>query len=170
LVVRETVGVGALPYAGSDPHLHAALERAGALDVVAALPAGLDTQLGRTWDNGVDLSGGQWQMLALARAFMDDSPLLTVLDEPTAALDADTEHSLFTHVAGAARSAERRGAVTLLISHCFSTVRMADHIVVLEHGRVAEQGSHDELVRRDGPYSQLYRLQARAYTAPSNSG
>jgi ATP-binding cassette subfamily B protein len=113
----------------------------------------------------VELSGGQWQKLALARAFMRTDPLLVVFDEPTAALDAPTEHALFERFAAAARSGAGRGAVTLLVSHRFSTVRMADLIVVLAAGRIAEQGSHAELVARGGLYAELYELQARAYRA-----
>jgi ATP-binding cassette subfamily B protein len=155
--------VGDLPRLAEAPALEAAVARAGAAEVVAALPRGLDTQLGPAWDGGVDLSGGEWQKLALARALMREDPLLTVFDEPTAALDAPTEHALFERVAAAARSGAGRGAVTLLVSHRFSTVRMADLIVVLGGGRIVEQGSHAELVAAGGLYAELYALQARAY-------
>ena len=111
---------------------------------------------------GAELSGGQWQKLALARALMRDAPLLTVFDEPTAALDAPTEHALFERLAAAARRGDARGAVTVLVSHRFSTVRMADLIVVLDGSRVVEVGTHDDLMRRGGPYSELYSIQARA--------
>ena len=104
----------------------AAIGRAGADDVVAKLPAGLETQLGPTWPGGVEVSFGQWQKLALARGFMRDQPLLLVLDEPTAALDAETEHALFERYAAAARGTAGDGRVTILVSHRFSTVRMAD--------------------------------------------
>ena len=131
-------------------------------------PAGLDTQLGPTWPGGVEVSFGQWQKLALARGFMRDEPLLLVLDEPTAALDAETEHALFERYAAAARGAEppaRTGGpgITILVSHRFSTVRMADLIVVLDGSRVAQVGSHDELMAQGGPYAELYAIQAAAY-------
>jgi ABC-type cobalamin transport system ATPase subunit len=146
-----------------------ALERAGAADVAAALPKGLETQLGPSWEGGVELSGGQWQKLALARALMREAPLLTVFDEPTAALDAPTEHALFERLDATARSEASRGAVTLLVSHRFFTVRMADLIVVLDGGRVREMGSHAELMAAGGLYAELYTLQARAYRAPAAS-
>ena len=142
-----------------------AVTRAGATDVVERLSRGLDTQLGPTWPDGVEVSFGQWQKLALARGFMRDEPLLLVLDEPTAALDAETEHALFERYAAAARSdgGMTAGRVTVLVSHRFSTVRMADLIVVLDGARVVEVGSHDELMANGGQYSELYRIQAAAY-------
>ena len=143
--------------------LQAALDRAGARDVAETLPAGLGTQLGPTWHDGVDISYGQWQKLALARGFMRDEPLVAVLDEPTAALDAETEHQLFERYASRAKQARRSGSMTILVSHRFSTVRMADLIVVLDGARVAEVGSHEELLARGGRYAELYRIQARAY-------
>ncbi|MDE2994872.1 MAG: ABC transporter ATP-binding protein [Chloroflexota bacterium] len=162
-VARETVGGGKLPAIDDVPAVEAALGRAGADDVPGTLPAGLETQLGRDWDGGVDLSGGEWQKLALGRAFMRLDPLLVILDEPTAAIDAQTEHALFERIAAEARRDERRGTVTILVSHRFSTVRMADHIVVLDKGRILEQGSHDDLMRNEQLYAELYRLQSRAY-------
>ena len=137
---RHTVGVGDLPRLDDQAAVVAAVGRAGADDVVVRLRAGLDTQLGPTWPGGVDVSFGQWQKLALARGFMRDRPLVLVLDEPTAALDAETEHALFERYAAAARSSEGAGSVTILVSHRFSTVRMADLIVVLDGARVAEVG------------------------------
>jgi ATP-binding cassette subfamily B protein len=106
------------------------------------------------------VSFGQWQKLALARGFMRDQPLLLVLDEPTAALDAETEHALFERYAAAARGAAK---LTILVSHRFSTVRMAERIVVLDGSRVAQVGTHEELMARGGPYAELYRIQAAAY-------
>jgi len=156
LVLRESVGVGDLPNLDDDAALRRAIDAAGAGDVLAVLDVGLDTQLGRAWQ-GVDLSGGQWQKLAVSRALMRESPLLLVFDEPTAALDPFSEHLLFERVAAPGRRS------TLLISHRFSTVRMADRIVVLRGGRVVEDGSHDDLVGAGGLYAELYGLQARAY-------
>src|SRR5438128_1973351 len=125
---RHTVGLGDVPRLDDEPAVVAAVDRAGAGDVVARLASGLDTQLGPTWPCGVELSFGQWQKLALARGFMRDQPLLLVLDEPTAALDAETEHALFERYAAAARGTGESdsGRVTILVSHRFSTVRMAD--------------------------------------------
>jgi ATP-binding cassette subfamily B protein len=159
----QTIGVGDLPRLDEHPALVTAAERAGARELVEALPAGLRTQLGPTWPEGVDVSYGQWQKLALARGFMRDQPLLVALDEPTAALDAETEHQLFERYAASAREARRGGGLTILVSHRFSTVRMADLIVVLDGARVAEAGSHEELLARDGRYADLYRIQAAGY-------
>jgi ATP-binding cassette subfamily B protein len=162
-VLRESVGVGDLPRIEDGAAVDAALTRAGAGDVPDGLVAGREAQLGASWDDGVELSGGQWQKLALARGLMDESTLLAVLDEPTAALDPQTEHSLFERIAAAARDGESTGRVTLLVSHRFSTVGMADLIVVLERGRIREVGSHSQLMRNGGLYAELYRLQSRAY-------
>lgn len=163
LRVRETVGVGKVDRIGDADQVRAALRRAGADDVVDRLPDGLETQLGRSWPEGVELSGGQWQKLGLGRAMMRTDPLLRVFDEPTAALDAPTEHALFERMAAEARDQTTSGTVTLLVTHRFSTVRMADLIVVLAGGRVVEQGSHAELLARGGLYAELYELQARTY-------
>ena len=164
LLAVEAVGVGDLALLDDRAAVDAALARAGAGDVAGALPSGLDTQLGPSWDGGVDLSGGQWQKVALGRAMMREVPLLLVLDEPTSALDADTEHALFDRYHRAARDvAATTGGITVLVSHRFSTVRMADLIVVVDGGRVVEAGSHDDLVARAGLYAELYELQARAY-------
>jgi ATP-binding cassette subfamily B protein len=162
-LARQTVGLGDVPRLDDAPAVMAAVERAGAGDVIARLPAGLETQLGPTWPGGVDVSFGQWQKLALARGFMRERPLLMVLDEPTAALDAETEHALFEHYATAARADTGDGRITVLVSHRFSTVRMADLIVVLDGARLAEVGTHDELITKGGQYSQLYAIQAAAY-------
>src|ERR1700679_899548 len=126
----HTVGLGDVGRLDDEPAVLAAIGRAGADDVLARLTSGLDTQLGPTWPSGVDLSFGQWQKLALARGFMRDQPLLLVLDEPTAALDAETEHALFERYAAAVRGTGESGRITILVSHRFSTVRMADLIVV----------------------------------------
>jgi ATP-binding cassette subfamily B protein len=160
LRARHSVGVGDLPRLDDEPAVAAAVGRAGAADVVDDLAAGLDTQLGPTWPGGVEVSFGQWQKLALARGFMREGPLLLVLDEPTAALDAETEHALFERYAAAAGSG---GRITMLVSHRFSTVRMADLIVVLDGARLVEVGGHAELLARGGQYAELYGIQAAAY-------
>ena len=164
LLARETVGVGDLPRLADEAAVAAALDRAGAADVVSRLPQGLATPLGLSQPGGTELSGGQWQKLALGRAMMRETPLLLVLDEPTAALDAEAEHRLFErYAAGARRLGRRTGAVTLLVSHRFSTVRMADLILVMAGSRIAESGSHAELMAAGGLYAELYRLQADQY-------
>jgi ATP-binding cassette subfamily B protein len=183
LLARESIGVGdlvrfdqsldhsldqrvdhRLDGMRGDAHVIAALDRAAAAELPAALPRGLDTQLGREFQGGVELSQGQWQKVALGRAMMRPAPLLVILDEPTASLDAPTEHALFERFAGAARrAASGAGAITLLISHRFSTVRMADLILVVAGGRIAEVGDHAALVRAGGLYAELYELQRRSY-------
>jgi ATP-binding cassette subfamily B protein len=160
---RHSVGLGDVPRLDDEPAVVAAIDRAGAADIVTRLTSGLDTQLGPTWPCGVELSFGQWQKLALARGFMRDQPLLLVLDEPTAALDAETEHALFERYAAAARSTGDSGRITILVSHRFSTVRMADLIVVLDGARLVEVGTHDELMAKHGQYAELYSIQAAAY-------
>jgi ATP-binding cassette subfamily B protein len=160
---RHTVGLGDVPRMEDEPAVTAAIDRAGATDVVAKLASGLDTQLGPTWPAGVELSFGQWQKIALARGFMRDEPLLLVLDEPTAALDAETEHALFERYAAAAHGSGESGRITLLVSHRFSTVRMADLIVVLDGAKLVEVGTHEELMAKRGQYSELYSIQAAAY-------
>ena len=168
---RHSVGVGDHPRMDDEPAVVTAVARAGADDVVARLAEGLDTQLGPTWPGGADVSFGQWQKLALARGFMRDHPLLLVLDEPTAALDAETEHALFERYAAAARgelihaasAGAGDGRITILVSHRFSTVRMADLIVVLDGARLVEVGTHDQLMTKGGQYSELYGIQAAAY-------
>jgi ATP-binding cassette, subfamily B, bacterial len=164
LPARHTVGLGDVPRLEDEPAVLAAVGRAGADDVVGALEAGLDTQLGPTWPGGVEVSFGQWQKLALARGFMRDHPLLLILDEPTAALDAETEHALFERYAAAVRAeGAADGRISILVSHRFPTVRMADHIVVLDSARVVETGSHQQLLAAGGSYADLYRIQAAAY-------
>jgi ATP-binding cassette subfamily B protein len=159
---RHSIGIGDLPRLDDEAGIRSAIGRAGADDVIARMPSGIDTQLGPTWPNGVELSFGQWQKLALARGFMRDRPLVLVLDEPTAALDAETEHALFERYAAESRS-DANGRITILVSHRFSTVRMADLIVVLDGARVIEVGSHRELLTKGGQYAQLYGIQAAAY-------
>jgi ATP-binding cassette subfamily B protein len=156
----QSIGLGDVPRVEDRAAVSIAATRAGADDVVQRLRGGLDAQLGPTWPDGVDVSFGQWQKLALARGFMRDQPLVLVLDEPTAALDSETEHALFERYAAAVRGG---GRITILVSHRFSTVRMADLIIVLQGARVAEIGSHDELLARNGAYAELYGIQAAGY-------
>ena len=159
---QRSVGLGDLEHLDDRATVSDAVGRAGARDVVERLPDGLETQLGPTWPGGQELSFGQWQKLALARGYMRKQPLLMILDEPTAALDAETEHELFERYAEAAHSTTV-GGITILVSHRFSTVRSADLIVVLDGSRLVEVGSHDELLAAGGTYAELYRIQAAAY-------
>jgi ATP-binding cassette subfamily B protein len=167
--LRHSVGVGDVPRLDDQTAVVAAVGRAGADDVVQGLASGLETQLGPTWPEGVEVSFGQWQKLALARGFMRDRPLLLVLDEPTAALDAETEHALFERYAAVSRGGKEdqgrasEGRITILVSHRFSTVRMADLIVVLDGARVVEVGTHEALMAKGGQYAELYGIQAAAY-------
>ncbi len=164
LLAREAVGVGDLPLIDDVAAIQDALDRAASPHLAARLPDGLDTKLGASFEGGKELSGGQWQNLALARAMMRSRPLVLMLDEPTASVDAETEHKLFDHYARAATAVgAETGGITVLVSHRFSTVRMADLIIVMEGGRVAEVGSHDELVARGCLYAELHDLQARSY-------
>jgi ATP-binding cassette subfamily B protein len=167
LPARQSIGVGDVPRIDDEPAVVRAVDRAGAEDVVARWPAGLDMQLGPTWPGGVDVSFGQWQKIALARGFMRDHPLLLVLDEPTAALDAETEHALFERYAASARGpgdgATADGRIIILVSHRFSTVRMADLIVVLDGAHLVEVGTHEDLMSKGGQYAELYGIQAAAY-------
>jgi ATP-binding cassette subfamily B protein len=162
-VAATTVGLGDEPRQDDRGAVGSAVDRAGATTLVSDLRDGLDTQLGPSWDDGVDVSFGQWQKLALARGYMRAEPLLLMLDEPTAALDAETEHALFERFASGAREASDNGRVTVLVSHRFSTVRMADLIVVLDGARVVEIGSHADLMARGGTYAELYAIQAESY-------
>ncbi len=163
-LAQASVGLGDEPRLDDRPAVETAIGRAGATDVVDRLAAGLDTQLGPSWEGGAEVSFGQWQKLALARGFMRDEPLVLVLDEPTSALDAETEHALFERYAEVSRGGgEANGRITILVSHRFSTVRMADLIVVLDGARVVEIGTHEELMARGGQYSELYSIQATAY-------
>jgi len=158
LPARDNVAYGDPPHAKDDARIAQAIERGGASDVIASLPEGISTQLGRWFDNGVDLSGGQWQRIALSRAMMRSDADIVVLDEPTAALDVDAEAEVFERVRVLAQ-----GRTVILISHRFPTVRMADRIVVLEKSGVLEQGSHAELLEKEGLYAAMFRKQAKGY-------
>ena len=157
LSARDNIGLGRSEAVDDMERVIAAARRGGAHEQLENLPQGYETLLAKEFAGGHDLSGGQWQRVALARAFFRDAALL-VLDEPTAALDARSEHQVFEHVRELAH-----GRSLLLISHRFSTVRSAHRIYVLDAGRVTEEGSHDELMERDGRYAEMFRLQARAY-------
>ncbi len=162
LSARDNIGFGAVDRRDDEALITEAARRVGVLEEIERLPEGWETPLAREF-GGLDMSGGQWQRIALARAIMaqlgHDADVL-ILDEPTASLDVRLEHELYEHFAEL-----RAGRTTLLVSHRFSTVRMADRIVFLEGGRVDEDGSHDELLARDGRYAELYRLQAAHYVA-----
>ncbi|MEU4565478.1 ABC transporter ATP-binding protein [Micromonospora sp. NPDC023956] len=162
----EGVGLGDLPYLADRERITRAVREADATTLVERLPHGMDTRLGRDL-GGVDLSEGQWQRVALARAVMRDGPLLFVLDEPTASLDAPSEHAIFQRQMERARQlAERTGAITVIVSHRFSTVAGADLILVLDQGRLVESGTHAHLGALDGGrYAALYGIQAAAYRA-----
>lgn len=159
LKLRENVGVGSVPHMDDEERVARAIDRGGAQGVVEGLTAGVDAQLGKMFNEGVELSGGQWQKLALSRAFMREEADILVLDEPTAALDAEAEHAVFQRFRALAE-----GRTTLIVSHRFPTVRMADRILVLDEGRVAEDGTHAALLAREGIYAKLFRLQAEGYT------
>jgi ATP-binding cassette subfamily B protein len=158
LTARENIGLGCVDQLADERRILEAAFNSHAADIIGRLPAGLEQMLGRRFAGGVELSGGEWQRMALARAYMCDAQIL-ILDEPTAALDAAAESDLFERFA-----ALIEGRMAVLISHRFATVRMCDRIVVLEGGRLHEEGSHDELMARDGRYAHLFRLQASQYT------
>jgi ATP-binding cassette, subfamily B, bacterial len=158
LSARDNIALGRHECYDDTPAIVEAAERSSAHEIIEALPSGYETQLGPEFWGGTELSIGQWQRIALARAFFRDAPIL-ILDEPTASLDARAEHELFESLR---ELLEGRSA--LLISHRFSSVRTADRIYVMEHGRITEDGSHEELMARRGTYAHLFNLQAAAYT------
>lgn len=158
LNVQDNIGFGNLPQRQNMELVTEAAEGAGATAVIEKLEEGYQTILGKMFSGGVDLSGGQWQKIGLARAFMTDAQIL-ILDEPTAAVDAIAEHDLFQRFRQLTQ-----GKMTFLVSHRFSTVRMADRIVVLEQGKITEVGTHDELMTQRGRYAEMFELQAESYT------
>ncbi|HET7467505.1 MAG TPA: ABC transporter ATP-binding protein [Candidatus Dormibacteraeota bacterium] len=155
----ENIGLGNVSQITDREAVVSASKQAGSDGLIANLPAGYDTALGKWFDAGVNLSGGEWQKVALARAFMREEARILLLDEPTSALDAQAEYDLFERL----RSLTH-GRTAVYISHRFSTVRRADRIIFLEHGRLVEEGTHAELMRLNGRYSRLFRMQAAAYT------
>lgn len=157
MTVRENIALGDVDAVSDDPAVEAAAERAGADGFIEQLPTGYDNMLGRWFEGGRQLSGGQWQRLALARLYFRGGSVL-IFDEPTAALDADAEFEVIETL-----RAHSRGRITIIVSHRFSTVRMAERIVVLEAGRVVEQGTHDQLLGQHGVYARMFLRQARGY-------
>ena len=157
LLIKENIGFGKIEDLGSQQLIERAADKSQAADMIARLPQRFDQVVGRRFDGGVDLSGGEWQKIALARAYMRDAQLL-ILDEPTATLDARAEYEVFLRFAELTE-----GKMSVLISHRFSTVRMADRILVLSGGEITEQGSHRQLVELGGLYAELFELQAAGY-------
>ena len=162
LSAADNIAVGAVHARRDAAVLRGAAEKAGIAEAVDALPGGFDTTLSRAYEGGADLSGGQWQRIAIARSLyaLEAGARLLVLDEPTSALDVRAEAEFFDHFVELTR-----GVTSVLISHRFSSVRRADRIVVIDAGRVVEQGTHDELVAADGHYARLFRLQAERFAA-----
>jgi ATP-binding cassette subfamily B protein len=158
LSVRENIGLGSIDHVEDKERVQRAAQRGGADTVAAALPLGLEARLGTWFEKGSELSGGQWQKIALARAFMREEADILVLDEPTAALDAEAEHAVFQRFRQLSE-----GRTTIVISHRFPTVRMARQIIVLERGTLVETGSHAELLALGGKYAGMFALQAAGY-------
>ena len=158
LILGENIGAGDVLHFDDEERWREAGEKGLASPIVETLPEGYRTPLGKWFNDGRELSGGQWQKIALSRAFMRSRADILVLDEPTAAMDAGAEATIFEHF-----RALTKGRIAILISHRFSTVRMADQIVVLQDGRIIERGSHDELMRINGHYAHLFSLQAKGY-------
>ena len=159
----DSIGAGEPSAMADDDRVLDTLTRSDSTTMLRRWPDGLDTHLGKTYQDGVELSGGQWQRVALARGMMRRHPLCLVLDEPTAALDPAAEHALYERFSSAADAAAGEGGVTVLVSHRFSSVRMADQIFVLEDTRLVEHGTHEELLAAGGRYAEMYRQQASAY-------
>jgi ATP-binding cassette subfamily B protein len=154
----ENVGLGWVERLNDAPLIERAVDRGGAREVLNDLAQGLETPLGRWFQDGVELSGGQWQKVALSRAFMRENSDILILDEPTAALDAEAEQKVFERFRTLAS-----GKTAILISHRFPTVRMADRIIVIESGQIMESGTHESLLQSGGRYAELFMLQAKGY-------
>ena len=157
MTAAENIGIGRIEDQDNVFRVRSAAQKSLAEQVIRKLPKGYEQILGRRFEGGVDLSGGEWQKIALARAYLRDAQVL-ILDEPTAALDARSEHEVFERFAELTK-----GKMALLISHRFSTVKMADRILVLENGRIAEQGPHEQLLMNKGRYAEMFELQAASY-------
>ena len=154
---KENVYIGNLSKIDNEKLLREAIAKSGASAYVGKLPEGINQVVGKMFEKGIDLSGGQWQKLALARAFFRDAPLL-ILDEPTSAIDAKAEYEIFQNV-----QKLQKDKTVIIISHRFSTVRNADRILVLQGGKIIEEGNHKKLLAKDGLYAELFELQARGY-------
>jgi ATP-binding cassette subfamily B protein len=157
-MLGENIGAGDVRHFEDEDRWREAGEKGMAAPIVETLPEGYRTPLGKWFNDGRELSGGQWQKIALSRAFMRSRADILVLDEPTSAMDANAESIIFEHF-----RTLTRGRIAILISHRFSTVRMADQIVVIENGRIVERGSHEQLMQLQGHYSHLFSLQAKGY-------
>jgi ATP-binding cassette subfamily B protein len=157
MTARENIAVGRISETVNFAGIEAAARKSMAEQVIRKLPAGYEQMLGRRFDGGVDLSGGEWQKVALARAYLRDAQVL-ILDEPTASLDARSEHEVFKRFAELTE-----GKLSVLISHRFSTVKMADRIIVLENGQISEQGTHEQLITRGARYAEMFDMQASNY-------
>ncbi|MGZ3722779.1 MAG: ABC transporter ATP-binding protein [Bdellovibrionales bacterium] len=158
LSLKENVGVGEVLYMEDEKHVASAMTRAGAAELLEQMPQGLQSSLGNWFKGGVELSGGQWQKIAVSRAFMREDADILILDEPTAALDPEAESAAFQKFHDLTK-----GKTSLIISHRFPIARLADHIVVIEKGEIQEEGSHAELMSAGGRYAQLFNLQAKGY-------
>lgn len=158
LKVGENIGVGDKDFMGEKDQVEVASEKGLAADFIRHMPAQYDTQLGTWFRDGKELSGGQWQKIALSRAFMRSRAEVLILDEPTAAIDAKAEAEIFAHFR------ELTGnRISIIISHRFSTVRIADHILVMDQGKILEEGDHSNLLALGGQYATLFELQAKGY-------
>jgi ATP-binding cassette subfamily B protein len=157
MTARENIAIGRITETGNLPSIVMAARKSMAEDVIRKLDGGYEQMLGRRFEGGADLSGGEWQKVALARAYLRDAQVL-ILDEPTASLDARSEHEVFRRFAELTE-----GKLSVLISHRFSTVRMADRIIVLEKGQISEQGRHEQLVTQGGRYAEMFDMQAANY-------